>query len=63
MSYIGGTMYDAGRCPVCAGVIWNGRCEDPDCIHHWQSVQDDEPAPQTNKEETRFYILWRNYLC
>lgn len=52
MSYIGGTMYDAGRCPACAGVIWNGRCEDPDCIHHWQPVQDDEPVPQTHEEET-----------
>ena len=50
MSYIGGTPYDAGRCPECGGVTWNGKCEDPDCYHHWHPVQDDEPAPQTQEE-------------
>lgn len=52
MSYIGGTPYDAGRCPECGGVTWNGKCEDPDCIHHWHPVQDNEPEPQTQENET-----------
>lgn len=42
MSYIGGGMYYAARCPVCGGVTWNGRCEDPDCTCHWNPVEDDD---------------------
>lgn len=24
MSYIGGGMYDATRCPLCGNMVWNG---------------------------------------
>ena len=42
MGYIGGGMYYAEPCPLCGGTLWNGRCEDPDCHHHWHPKEDDE---------------------
>ena len=49
MSYIGGGMYDVETCPECGVLMWNGRCEKPDCIYHWRpktgendSCQEDE---------------------
>ena len=32
MSYIGGSMYDVETCPECGALMWNGRCENPDCV-------------------------------
>lgn len=51
MSYIGGGMYDAKPCPECGGILWNGRCENPDCVHHWRPLNDDEEEPKKNDEE------------
>lgn len=62
MSYIGGTPYDAGRCPQCGGVTWNGRCEDPDCICHWQSISEEEDLSEEN-EDTLKTKFWRKELC
>lgn len=41
MSYIGGGPYEAGICPLCSEVMWNGRCENPDCYFHWHPLGDD----------------------
>lgn len=41
MSYIGGGMYDAETCPECGNIMWNGRCENPDCIYHWKPYNED----------------------
>ena len=49
MSYIGGGPYYAETCPVCRETIWNGRCENPECIYHWHP---DEPAEHSNKEDS-----------
>lgn len=35
MSYIGGGPYYAETCPECGALLWNGRCENPDCKYHW----------------------------
>ena len=42
MSYIGGGPYHAETCPVCGGVMWNGRCEDPDCEIHWHPIDTED---------------------
>lgn len=42
MSYIGGGPYDAQPCPECGGILWNGRCENPECPYHW-NPKEDEP--------------------
>jgi len=42
VSYIGGGLYYAEPCPECGAVMWNGRCENPDCKYHWSPMQDDE---------------------
>ena len=44
MSYIGGGPYDAETCPLCGSLLWNGRCENPDCYFHWHPREDDEKA-------------------
>ena len=51
MSYTGGGMYDAKPCPECGSILWNGRCENPDCVHHWKPLIDDEEEPKKNDEE------------
>lgn len=47
MSYIGGGPYDAETCPGCGALMWNGRCENPDCVYHWQ------PKTDENEEDER----------
>ena len=42
MSYIGGGPYYAEPCPECGAVLWNGRCENPDCPYHWHPKDEDE---------------------
>jgi hypothetical protein len=43
MSYMGGGPYYAETCPACGGILWNGRCEDPDCPYHWDPKEDEDP--------------------
>lgn len=50
MSYIGGGMYYAEPCPECGGTLWNGRCENRDCIYHWKPREDDEQKPNSKNE-------------
>ena len=49
MGYLGGGPYHAETCPVCGGVMWNGRCEDPGCEIHWHLI-DTEDEDSGNKE-------------
>lgn len=42
MSYIGGGPYYAEICPLCGSILWNGRCENPDCYFHWHPREDDD---------------------
>ncbi len=42
MSYIGGGPYYAEPCPECGSLLWNGRCENPDCKYHWSPKRDDD---------------------
>ena len=42
MSYIDGGMYDVQPCPICGSILWNGKCENPDCHYHWYSKDDDD---------------------
>ena len=35
-------MYYAEPCPLCGEMLWNGRCENPDCHYHWYPKEDDE---------------------
>lgn len=51
MSYIGGGPYYAQPCPECGGTLWNGRCENPDCIHHWRPLEDEPEGPSPDREE------------
>lgn len=51
MSYIGGGMYDAKPCPACGAILWNGRCENPDCKYHWQPRAEDEPCSEEDVED------------
>ena len=53
MSYIGGGMYHAETCPLCGETLWNGRCENPDCYHHWHP-KDDEEENEDDEHEKRF---------
>lgn len=39
---IGGNGYECTRCPLCGELMWNGRCENVDCEHHWQPLEEDE---------------------
>lgn len=41
MSYIGGGPYYAQQYPEYSGILWNGRCENPECIYHWYPLEDD----------------------
>lgn len=49
MSYIGGGPYHAETCPVCGGIMWNGRCEDPDCEIHWRPIDEDDEGEETEE--------------
>lgn len=53
MSYIGGGMYNAEPCPECGSTLWNGRCENPDCVYHWKPREDDDKdeTKTTNEED------------
>ena len=42
MSYLGGGPYHAEPCPECGAILWNGRCENPDCYYHWHPKEDEE---------------------
>lgn len=44
MSYMGAgySGYEIGRCPKCGELMWNGRCENPDCEYHWHPMKNDE---------------------
>ena len=40
-------ILNAAKLPVtarleCSGILWNGRCENPECPYHW-SPKEDEP--------------------
>ena len=35
MSYTGGGPYYAQQYPEYNGILWNGRCGNPECIYHW----------------------------
>ena len=50
MSYIGGGPYDATICPECGAVMWNGRCEDPDCKYHWRPLEDEMDDTEEKEE-------------
>ena len=53
MSYIGGGMYHAEPCTECGAILWNGRCENPDCVYHWHPKTDDgDRAEQDAEDET-----------
>ena len=51
MSYIGGGMYDAKPCPACGAILWNGRCENPDCKYHRQQKAEDEICAEEDVED------------
>lgn len=39
----GGTPYEVtGECPLCGNLMWNGRCENPDCKYHWEDMDEEE---------------------
>lgn len=33
-SMLGGGPYEATRCPECGSIMWNGRCENTDCVYN-----------------------------
>lgn len=35
-------MYDITTCPDCGQLMFNGRCENPDCRYHWHPKTDDD---------------------
>ena len=47
MSYLGGGPYHAEPCPECGAILWNGRCENPDCHYHWHPKEEDEDDNHT----------------
>ena len=47
MSYLGGGPYHAEPSPECGAILWNGRCENPDCHYHWHPKEDDEDDNHT----------------
>ena len=55
MSYIGGGMYYAEPCPLCGEMLWNGRCENPDCHYHWYQKEDDENVEETEARRSPFW--------
>jgi len=44
MSYIGAgySGYEVRRCPKCDSLMWNGKCEDPDCQYHWHPLEEED---------------------
>ena len=42
---------DAKTCPACGAILWNGRCENPDCVFHWRPKPDDETGAEENAED------------
>lgn len=40
MSYTGGGPYYAQQYPEYNGILWNGRCGNPECIYHWHPPED-----------------------
>lgn len=51
MSYIGGGVYHAEPCPECGSTLWNGRCENRDCVYHWEPREDDDKDKGKNEDE------------
>lgn len=49
MSYTGGGPYYAQQYPEYNGILWNGRCGNPECIYHWHPPED-APAEPSHKE-------------
>lgn len=49
MSYIGGGMYDVETCPERGALMWNGRCENLDCIYHWRPKTDEDDSCQEDE--------------
>ena len=39
---VGYSMYEVERCPLCGALMWNGRCENPECEYHWHPKEDNE---------------------
>ena len=51
MSYTGGGPYYAQQYPEYNGILWNGRCGNPECIYHWHPPED--AAAETSHKEKR----------
>ena len=45
MSYTGGGPYYAQQYPEYNGILWNGRCGNPECIYHWHPPEDAAAEP------------------
>ena len=45
MSYTGGGPYYAQQYPEYNGILWNGRCGNPECIYHWHPPEDAPAEP------------------
>ena len=44
-----GGPYYAQQYPEYNGILWNGRCGNPECIYHWHPPED-APAEPSHKE-------------
>lgn len=39
---LGGGPYEVETCPECGELMWNGRCENPECKYHWNPKEDED---------------------
>ena len=57
MVYLGGGPYQAEPCPVCGGVMWNGRCENPDCRHHWYPLDSEDAGNDVEEKKCSLHFF------
>ena len=71
MSYLGGGPYHAEPCPECGAILWNGRCENPDCHYHWHPKDENrggrysyhDPLARVGKHNSILYPLSLEQTC
>lgn len=40
---LGGSLYEVtGYCPLCGNLMWNGKCENPDCPYFWHPKDEED---------------------
>jgi len=39
---LGGGPYETSTCPECGCTLWNGQCENKECVYHWHPLDEED---------------------